>query len=131
MTTPVVLPDSIRHQIIEHCQTWVPLEGCGLLAMDGDELVAVYPTANEMASPTGYTIPPQQHLDALLDAEARGWRLGGVFHSHPDGPAEPSDIDVQAALDPEWVYVVVGFETGPDVRAWSIENGEASEIPLI
>lgn len=77
--------------------------------MDGDRVVAVYPTVNADRSPSSYTIPPQEHYDALIDAESKGWRIGGVFHSHPNGPAEMSSTDLERALDPDWVYVVVGL----------------------
>ncbi|MGD2101223.1 MAG: M67 family metallopeptidase, partial [Acidimicrobiia bacterium] len=113
MTRPAAsLPEDLRRQIVEHCQSELPNEGCGLLAMDGDEVVALYPTANADRSPTSYTIPPQEHFDALVDAESRGWRIGGVFHSHPNGPAEMSSVDLERALDPKWVYVVVGLAGG-------------------
>lgn len=90
----------------------LPNEGCGLLALDGDRVVKVYPTANEDASPRSYTIPPQEHYDALVDAEANGWEIGGVFHSHPRGPAELSSIDRAQSLDPSWIHVVVGLDGG-------------------
>ncbi len=103
------LPDDLRGQIIDHCLAELPNEGCGLLAMDGDEVVAVYPTSNADASPHSYTVPPAEHYRALVDAESNGWRLGGVFHSHPSGPARMSSVDLERALEPEWVYVVVGL----------------------
>lgn len=103
------LPDDLREQIIEHCLAELPNEGCGLLAIDENRVIAVYPTTNEDASPRSYTIPAQEHYEALVDAEARGWRIGGAFHSHPSGPAEMSSVDIDRALDPEWVYLVVGL----------------------
>lgn len=110
MTKPVAhLPDPLRRQIIDHCLDELPNEGCGLLAIDGHHIVKVYPTSNADASPSSYTIPPQEHFDALSDAESRGWEIGGVFHSHPDGPAEMSSIDVAKALEQDWLYVVVGL----------------------
>lgn len=113
MTRPVAfLPEDLRQTIVDHCLAELPNEGCGLLAMDGDGVVAVYPTTNADASPCSYTIPPQEHFDALTDAESRGWEIGGVFHSHPDGPAEMSSIDLERALEPGWIYVVVGFGSG-------------------
>lgn len=77
--------------------------------MDDDRVVEVYPTDNADSSPTSYTIPPQEHLEALNDAESKGWRIGGVFHSHPDGPAQLSATDIEKALEPDWIYVVVGL----------------------
>ena len=131
MTTPVVhLPDDLRQQLIKHCLSQLPNEGCGLLAMDGEAIIRVYPTGNDLSSPTGYTIPPQEHLNALVDAEAYGWRLGGVFHSHPDGSPEMSMTDVRAALDSDWVYLVVGLGDAPEVRGWSVRGGTAEEVSL-
>jgi proteasome lid subunit RPN8/RPN11 len=116
MTRPVVhLPDDLRRRIIEHCLAELPNEGCGLLAVDADNVVRVYPATNADASPTSYTIPPQEHYDALIDAESNGWRIGGVFHSHPGGPAEMSSVDLERALEPDWVYVVVGLGDGEPV----------------
>lgn len=132
MTTPVVrLPEELRDQIVEHCLRERPNEGCGLFAMNGDAVVRVYPTENEMASPASYTVPPQGHIDALLDAESEGWRIGGVFHSHPDGSGEPSVIDVNTALEPDWIHLVLGLQAGLDLRAWSIVGHEVEEIPII
>ena len=108
-TAAVHLPDVFAGQIIAHCRSALPNEGCGLIAMDGAAVVAVYPTSNEDRSPHSFTIPPREHFEALSDAEARGWRIGGVFHSHPQGPARMSPIDVERALEPDWVYVVVSL----------------------
>ena len=86
-----------------------------MLAVSGDVVVKVYPTANQDASPMSYTIPPEQHYDALVDAETQGWEIGGVFHSHPRGPATMSATDLERAIEPGWVYVVVGLGTGEPV----------------
>jgi len=131
MTRPAVrLPEGLRRRIVDHCRAEAPNEGCGLLAMAGDEVVDVYPTGNREDSPSAYTVPPEEHFAALTRAESRGLRLGGVFHSHPRGGARPSTIDVQKALEPSWVYVVVGLRGAPTVRAWSIRAGRADEVDL-
>jgi proteasome lid subunit RPN8/RPN11 len=98
-----------------------------MLAVDGDRVVEVYPTGNEDESPVSYTIPPQEHFDALTDAESHGWRLGGVFHSHPRGPAGMSATDLIRVADPHWLYVVVSLEgVEPVLTGWS--DGEAIAI---
>lgn len=108
-----------------------PQEGCGLFASDGDEVVAVYPTGNDAESPeNGFTVPPREHYEALADAESRGWEIGGVFHSHPRGTARPSMVDVMSALDPDWVYLVVGMRGGLEVRAWRIRGNHIDEIEI-
>jgi proteasome lid subunit RPN8/RPN11 len=101
--------------MIEHCVAALPNEGCGLLAVSDGVVMKVYPTANEDASPTSYTIPPQEHFGALTDAEAHGWEIGGVFHSHPGGPAVMSATDLEKAIEPDWIYVVVGLDNDEPV----------------
>lgn len=107
------------------------MEACGLFAVRDGEVTEVYETPNSDRSATGYTIPPESHFAALQDAEARGWEIGGVFHSHPAGPATPSESDVTGALDPWWVYLVVGLRGRPDLRAWRMRDDEVFEVALI
>lgn len=131
MTRPALrLAEGLRRRIIDHCLAESPNEGCGLLAISGDEVMDVYPTGNLDASPVSYTVPPEEHFAALTDAESRGWSLGGVFHSHPRGHARPSMTDLERAPDPEWVYLVVGLAGDPEVRAWKIRDGQVSEVGL-
>ena len=116
MTHPVVeLAEPLRQEILEHCLSALPNEGCGMLAIDGDRVVQVYPTRNQEASPIAYTIPPQDHYDALMDAESSGCELAGVFHSHPTGPAAMSATDLVRVTDPAWLYVVVALGAGQPV----------------
>lgn len=103
------LTDDIRRQIVDHCVRALPNEGCGLLAVHEGRVMKVYPTPNEDASPVSYTIPGDHHYRALKDAERHGWELGGVFHSHPNGRAAMSSVDVERAVATDWLYVVVGL----------------------
>ena len=89
----------------------------------------IYPTANLDNSPASFTVPPEAHIDALTNAESNGWTLGGSFHSHPNGPAVPSSVDAERALESDWVYLVVGLVDEPEVRAWSIADGLVTEVP--
>lgn len=115
----VALSGDLRRQIVDHCIAGLPNEGCGLLALDGDRVVRVYPTGNDDASPTSYTVPPQEHYEALVDAETEGWELRGAFHSHPSGPPAMSDTDVARALTPHWVYLVIDLSGDrPGIVAW-------------
>lgn len=120
----VELSDELRQRIFEHCRRALPNEGCGLLALDDDRIVEVYPTTNDEESPTSYTIPPQEHYDAVMDAESKGWEVRGAFHSHPRGPAGMSETDLERALEPGWLYLVVALDgQEPKIVAW--QDGEA------
>lgn len=100
-----------------------------MLALEGDRIVKVYPTGNVDASPISYTVPPQEHFDALTDAEANGWRLDGVFHSHPRGPARMSGTDLERVTDPEWIYLVVAFGSDePEMIGWQ-DGDDVTLVP--
>jgi len=122
----VKLPEQIRQAIFAHAANCAPDECCGLLAVDGEGLIAfAYPLTNADPSPVTYTVDPDEHFHALRHAESRGWQIAGVFHSHPSGPAVPSMIDVQSALEPDWMYLVVAAD---ELRGFQIYAGRIEEI---
>jgi proteasome lid subunit RPN8/RPN11 len=128
------LPAEIRRMMVGHSLVCHPEEACGLLAADeSGRLRRVYCLTNADRSPVTYTLEPQEHLQALRDAEGRGWHLAGVFHSHPEGRAHPSPTDVARALEPDWLYVVVGLSdrTAPEVRGFWIRRGHVEEEPFV
>jgi [CysO sulfur-carrier protein]-S-L-cysteine hydrolase len=118
----VVLGEEHRRIVLDHCLAAMPHEGCGLLAINGDQVAGVYPTDNQDASASSYTIPPQQLYEAVMDAESRGWEVGGVFHSHPAGPAAMSGTDLARVTDPAWLYLVVSL-AGPEPVVVGWRNG--------
>jgi proteasome lid subunit RPN8/RPN11 len=111
--------------MLEHCRASLPNEGCGLLLgqRDGDaaEIVFALPARNILASPHRYEIEPEAVLAAERRARATGQLLLGAWHSHPDGPPEPSATD-RAEAWPDWCYLIAGFagDDAPRLRAWRL-----------
>ncbi|HEX5631540.1 MAG TPA: M67 family metallopeptidase [Acidimicrobiia bacterium] len=126
------IPAPVLTAIVAHARSTTPEECCGLLAMDlSGAVVGAYPVGNVERSPVRFTVDPDGHFSALRSAEAQGWALGGVYHSHPRSTPVPSRTDLTGALDPEWVHLIVGLVAGvPEVRAWRIVGGEAIEVPI-
>lgn len=123
----------IRDQIVGHALAMLPEEACGLLAVDSDGCVRhAYCLTNVDRSSSSFTLDPDEHYASLVDAESRGWVLGGSFHSHPRTAAVPSHTDVARALETDWVYLIVGLADpeSPEVRAWQIRRGTATEEPI-
>jgi proteasome lid subunit RPN8/RPN11 len=128
------LPAEIRRAMVVHAESCLPDEACGLLAADAaGRLRTAYCLSNATPSPSAYTLDPGEHFRALRSAEAQGWHLAGVFHSHPRGPAVPSPTDAAQAFEPEWLYVVVSLEPpgAPEVRGFWIRGGLVTEEPLL
>jgi len=124
------LPADVYDQMVAHCLSCLPEEGCGLLAAPpGTPDVSIcYPTRNVEASARLYTVDPLQHLKADQDAEARGLSIVGVFHSHTHTEAYPSPTDVAQAPDPGWHYVLVSLKAPePVVRSFRIVDGAVTE----
>jgi [CysO sulfur-carrier protein]-S-L-cysteine hydrolase len=84
------------------------------------------------ASARVYTIEPRDHLRAERDAEAQGWDILGVVHSHTHTAAYPSPTDVAQAPDPGWHYAIVSLrdDAAPDLRSYRIVDGEIAEEPV-
>lgn len=127
------LPDQIREAMVSHARFAAPEEACGLLAADEEgRLRMAYCMSNVESSPIAYTLDPSEHIKALHHAERHGWSLAGVYHSHPVGTAHPSATDVARALEPEWLYAIVGLSGDePEVRAYWIRDGTVVEEPLV
>jgi proteasome lid subunit RPN8/RPN11 len=64
--------------------------------------------------------------------EARGWELLGIFHSHPAGPAIPSETDVRRAYYPDSLYLICAPDERGEwhARAFSIVSGAVEEREL-
>lgn len=65
-------------------------------------------------------------------AETNGLTLMGVFHSHPDAVAEPSDTDLKSAL-PNFLYMIVSVRDHliAEARFWILdEHRTFQELPM-
>lgn len=127
------VPEPIHRTMIAHARDCFPEEACGLLAGHPDgRLTMAYPLTNIARSPVNYVIDPAEHFGALRHAESNGWELVGVFHSHTHSPAYPSSTDVALAVEPDWLYVLVGMERmdALSVRGFRIRDSQITETTL-
>jgi proteasome lid subunit RPN8/RPN11 len=96
-----------------------PYECCGLLlgGDDGNGTRTVRGTAPvRNAGEAGergrrFAISPDDFLRAELEARKKGMDVIGVYHSHPDRPAVPSERDLAYAL-PHYSYIIVAVRGG-------------------
>jgi len=124
ITTPTVLQRIRRHGTDAY-----PEEGCGFLlgtvTDDGENRgTAVLSVTNRAADDRTrrYKLTADDYREADEAARAQGRDVVGVYHSHPDHPARPSETDRDEATFPGYTYVIVSVRNGePDtLTAWSL-----------
>lgn len=117
-----MLPASVETRIRCWAREAYPAEGCGLLLGDrGEERGRVRVEramrAVNLAAPVErdrFEVDPGDHLRARLEARSEGLEVVGVWHSHPDRPAHPSQLDARGATR-GWSHVIVSVWGGRDV----------------
>ncbi len=86
---------------------------------------------NAAASPLRYEMDGMEQYRIQTAIEDAGLELGAIYHSHTRSAPYPSPTDINRAFYPEALYVIVGRGAeAPDVRAYTIADGEVSEREL-
>lgn len=118
--------------MIAHALADAPVECCGLLARNGDNVTAVHPAANKEASPYRFSIDfkEQRRIENLMDDA--GDELAGFYHSHTGSEPRPSPTDIRMMatfFGPPIVHFVIGVadREAPIARVFYIEDGVATE----
>lgn len=118
------VPEPVCQEMIAHCRASLPNEGCGILAGRGGQARVFYPVKNTEASPSGFFMDPAEQIRVMRTMREEGLRMLAICHSHPDGPAYPSEKDVRLAFYEDAVYLIVSFEEAePAVAVYGIKSG--------
>ncbi len=136
----LVLPQSLRDEIVAHARAETPKECCGLIAGRGDRATRVIRCTNASATPeVRYAL---KELRSVIEIEDAGDELVAIYHSHPRSPAYPSPTDRREAHWPEACYVLVSLRYdrpvpggkgpfGPELHGFDIcDRDTVREIPL-
>lgn len=117
------LPESVRTAIVEHARDGAPEEVVGVLAGRHGEPSVVDradPATNAAETPeTRYEITPTEEIELLERIDGADLDVVGFYHSHPRGPAEPSETDAQLAAWSGYSYVIVSLSGGTaELGSW-------------
>lgn len=127
-----------------HAESTYPDECCGLLlgklCLDSKTLVQVMPTENAWTTEASefqtiddssagynksrhYAIAPKVMLLAQREARSSHLDIIGIYHSHPDTGATPSEFDRVYAWH-EYSYVIVSVQNGKacELLSWSLDE---------
>jgi proteasome lid subunit RPN8/RPN11 len=127
----VIEPAAIDRMNI-HAIVLFPDECCGFLfGTEEENGTRTISTVREVKNAkTGdkrrrFEISPKDYLEAEQFALDNGLLLLGIYHSHPNHPAIPSEHD-RAAAQPYFSYVILSVMQGKagQMRSWRL-NGES------
>jgi proteasome lid subunit RPN8/RPN11 len=114
----IVLKAEAKRRILEEGEKAYPNECCGFLLgrqAEGKkqvDFVLVVGNAREFGEQYHrFVITPEDFMRAEKEALRQGWEIFGIYHSHPDHPALPSDYDREHAL-PFYSYLILTVEAG-------------------
>jgi proteasome lid subunit RPN8/RPN11 len=70
-----------------------------------------------------FEISPKDYLNAEKFAVGSGLQLLGVYHSHPNHPAVPSEHD-RIAAQPFFSYIIISVKENKiaDLRSWQLDD---------
>ncbi|MEM6265169.1 MAG: M67 family metallopeptidase [Bacteroidota bacterium] len=118
-------------------ETAFPNECCGFFyGKDGEvrQVIEAHPVQNskEGDQRRRFEISPLDYIRAEKYAMESGLSLLGVYHSHPNHPAIPSEHDLKQAV-PVFSYIILSIQQGnfDHIRSWQLdEDGAFTEEEL-
>jgi proteasome lid subunit RPN8/RPN11 len=113
----VIIIDGVLQKVLDHATKTYPEECCGFLFGEQDrgriQITDAKLMDNEAPESRGrrYLITAEGYLRGEKYADELRLPLVGVYHSHPDHPAQPSSYDLDRAF-PGFVYLIVSVYHG-------------------
>ncbi len=133
----LTIPQEILDRIHNHGEAAYPEEGAGLMMGQVEEddiryVKSILPLNNareDNARHNRYLLTPEDMLRGEEVAEKRGQSIVGIFHSHPDHPARPSEFDREWAI-PWYSYLITSVMDGQaaESRSWRLEDDRSEFI---
>ena len=127
----ITLPAALRAAIASHGEADHPEECCGLMlgtfGEDGRKVVReLLPISNAReaeARHNRFLIGPTDMLRGERHARGLGLDIVGIYHSHPDHPARPSQFDLDHAW-PVFSYIIVSVTASGagEMLSWELRD---------
>jgi len=124
----IILPGRLMEQLYLEAEKHYPQECCGILLgkKEGDNRRAELIRPGTNAAPqeevrNHFFISQNELMRAESYADQNGYDIIGFYHSHPDCPATPSDLDAAYAI-PGVSYPIVSVVEGKAADVFSYEK---------
>ena len=118
-------------ELVEHAKREAPNEACGILAGNDGKVNRVYLMTNTDKSSQSFFMDPKEQIRVMKDIRKSQLEIVGIYHSHPETEAFPSEHDVSLAFYEDTSYVIISLKEGENIRSFKIKDKKISEEELI
>lgn len=126
----LIIGDEALEEMTAHAEEGYPREVCGLLLGEVDTASSLRRVRqakrarnlNLERAHARYELDPTDYLRIDAEGDQCGLLVVGVYHSHPDHPAQPSETDQLGAAEiwetaESWSYLILAVSAGK-VTSW-------------
>jgi proteasome lid subunit RPN8/RPN11 len=136
----VAISSAALAELSRHLSSTYPREGCGVLLSDLNSIDIVQAISVKNLANHGvcdrYEMDPLAYAAAETKAAELKLMIAGFFHSHPDSPPVPSQMDLDAARGlfhftrKEYIYLIQTISGSGEgqVRCWKFEGENFTEL---
>lgn len=131
--TDIQIPRKITTQLLHLAQISPDKEICGLIGSKNGFPISCYPVNNAAEQPQQrFLLDAKQQIAAMTIIRERDEQLFAIYHSHPTAPAQPSAADLELAVYPNAVYLIISLNTKGvlEIRGFKLENNNFQEVTL-
>jgi proteasome lid subunit RPN8/RPN11 len=128
----IVLAQKEKDELVAHAIEQQPNESCAMLfgKKVGDDwnVKEVFLTQNMDNSQTNFTISPEELLKGYQVAQKNQLEVVGVFHSHPNSDAIPSNTDKKFMQNNPVPWIIFSGVNN-NLKAYLLDS-DVIEIPI-
>jgi len=125
----IILSQSDKKTLSKYSENQEPNESCALLFGKDSQVSDLFLTENIEKSPVNFTISNKQLIEGYKIAEEKRVDVIGIFHSHPNSDAFPSDTDKKFMQSNPVVWIIYSG-INKNFKAFLLESN-IIEIPII
>lgn len=130
----IKIPLKIIHQLLEHAQSSVESEVCGVLGGVEGIAVSCYPVENAHPNPrTKFRLDASEQIAAFKTLREKDEQLFAIYHSHPTSEAYPSVTDLAQSHYPETLCLIISLKTKGvlEIRGFYLIDRKIEEVSLL
>ena len=124
----IILKQSDKKLLSQYSENQKPNEACAILFGKNNKVLDIFLTENIEESSVNFTISNEQLIEGYKIAEDKKMDIIGIFHSHPNSDAFPSNTD-KKFMQSNPVAWIIYSGINKNFRAFILDS-ETKEIPI-